>query len=675
MLHFFRKHQKFFFIFITIFVVASFVFYGTYQAFSPAFGSRNDEVVFQTYTGKKIRRTYVDQMARFLSSEEWMNSPSQILGANVLNDGVISKDFLETKMALPLFLQNPSLFDEEFKRQCEREKSYTPYVHPYAKFINASSVWSMFSPAIPEKLEAVQKLDATSKEGVEARIDLFMAQRQFPPAFLSQVLRYQEQEYSKLPPDPRLQREDTALFGYHDLADWFGPRFIEKVCQTITNTAIYARKHGYKVTREEVLADLGNRSAKAYGMLKERVKLPVNNSAEFLNLVVRKMGLTEDDAVKIWGDVLLFRRLMDEVGNAALVDTLPFENFYTYAHEHATIEIYQLPAEFRFQNEGDLKKFEAYIKAVGHTWDETTNLPFDCDSPARIKERAAELVGQRYLLSVAEITNAQLEGKVSLKEMLDWECLPQNWETLKKQFPMLGTKTGSAFEILEGLEAKSRKLIDAFARREIVKSHPEWVEEGLAESTPKQKEIFLTAKSERPLVGVTDISKFRAALENPEELNCYTQTGEEFYRISVREKGEEEILTFKEALRLGVLDKAAEKVTAQGDPSKRFLAYLEKYGSGVIEGTLAKQWKAEKRMLTLTRCEPACVNIDETRDLVTGAVSTVRTDPKEGAFFYRFVDRSNETTLPMDKIIQMQEMLSKEARLNYFESLLKQFHA
>ncbi len=218
-------------------------------------------------------------------------------------------------------------------------------------------------------------------------------------------------------------------------------------------------------------------------------------------------------------------------------------------------------------------------------------------------------------------------------------------------------------------------MVDAFARREVVKSHPEWVEEGLAESTPKQKELFLTAKSEKPLAGITDLSKFRSALEKPEELNCYTQNGEEFYRISVREKGEEEILTFKEALRLGVLDKAAEKIVVQGDPASRFLAYLEKYGSGVIEGTLAKQWKAERRMLTLTRCEPACVNIEETRDLVTGAVSTVRTDPKEGAFFYRFVDRSNETTLPMDKIVQMQEMLSKEARFNYFETLLKQFHA
>ncbi len=674
MLQFFRKYQKFFFLFTTVIIVTSFAFFGTYQAFAPGFKG-----------GHTDGRSYTGQMADFLNTEQWMVS-HKVFAANFLNDGVISKEFLETGMAALVAEKYAEYLQPDFATRFEKEKGYTPYTHPFQPLLSAESVWSMFAPDLSSKLQALQH----GNGGFEEKCALFLAQKQFPPAFFSQVIRYQEQNNPQIPQDPRLAKEDISLFGYNGMSDWFGEGFVESIADIIVQTAGVARKLGFKASKDELLADLVYRSQETYNGLKQRVNLPVEDGYGLFQLYLRQTGLSEATVLKIWEDVTLFRRLMHEVGDAAVVDSLPLEQFYRYAYENVTVELYQMPREFRFQSLEDLKRFESYLAAVSERRSSPSDLPFNYASISTIEQRAPEVVGKRYELYFSKVSKQGLQSKVSVKETLEWECDPQNWGGLQKQFPELAQKTGAPFDSLEILNPKARKLVDIFARKQIVEKHPEWIQEALFEMQMEEKELFLSSVSEKPFKGITDVKAFIQSIDTEDELIGYTQDDRHYYRFLIQERGEaKELLTYKEALKAeGLLDKLKERMEADQivqryvdtlnpqDQEKahllRFADYITQYKGQSAEGDLIAQFPIEKKHKTITRSERSFISLDEVLSLEEGEFSNVRVDPSEGAFVYRFLESKSDKTVPMDKMVQSQELLSKEARCRYFEKLLTQ---
>ncbi len=680
MLQFFRKYQKYFFIVITTAVVFSFVFFGTYQTIAPVFG-------------KKESKSYPSQMASFLDTEQWMIS-RRFFAANFLNDGVISKEFLETGMADLVVRESGDRLMGPLDTQLEKEKKYSSYEHPNIPSLSADKIWSVFAPELPAKLKAFQSSRGRFKE----RVELFLAQRNFPPAFLTQIIRYQEQNNSPSLHDLRLEREDIALFGYHSLQEWFGTDFVEVVASHIIDLAQMARKLGYKVSKEELLSELVARSQDFYDGLKDKIELPVHNGYGLFQLYLRNVGLTEEEVVKMWGDVTLFRRLMHAVGDAALVDPLPLKEFYAYAHENANIELYQLPKEFRLRSVDDLKQCEAYLAAVGTPCD-PLGLPADYAPLATIEQKAPELVGRRYRLSFATTTAKALQSKVSIKETLQWECDPANWNLLQKQFPELN-KEGAPFDLLEGLDPRGRQLVDTFARKKLVEAHPEWINEVLSAAPLEEKALFLNPTIKKvPFEGINDLAQLTDALEGNDELIGYTQDHDHYFRFKIEERGAElEVLSYKEARKEGFLAQIAERLdltarlsaiteaTPKAYKEKpylyRFVPFLEQSVSQAKGGALLKQFLPEKKEKSVTRSETGSkthsetrfetnfLNFDEIIHLEKGALSKINVDPTEGPYIYRVLSHRSDPSFPLEKIKTSQELLSREARYVYFAQIL-----
>lgn len=678
MLHFFRKYQKFFFLFTTIIIVTSFAFFGTYQSFSPG-----------TFRGTaKDDRSYSEQIVDFLNTEPWMFS-RKIFGVNFLNDGVVSKEFLETGMAGLMIKKYAGNLEPGLVELYEREKNYSLYKHPYQPFLTTESIWSIFAPEMSVKWEAFHKAQGKFQE----RLELYLAQRQFPPAFLSQVLHYQEQSNPQVPKDPRLVKEDLSLFGHHCLSDWFGSKFMECIADVIIQTADKARKLGFKVTKDEVLADLVSRSHETYRALKQNIDLPVEDGYGLFQLYLRNHNLSEAQALKIWEDVTLFRRLMHEVGDGVFVDSLPLSQFYQYAFENVTVEIFQVPKEFRLKSREDLKKLEAYLTAAGEKLSSPQSVPRAYAPIEKIEKRAPELVGKRYRLYVAEVSKESLQSKVSIKEMLDWECNAQNWTLLQNQFPELARQKEGAFEVLEALDSKTRKLIDVYARKKIVELHPEWVEQSVLSANLEEKRLFLNAFTREPLPGITDVEALIHVLDKQNETLNYTQDQRHFYRFLVQDRSEtKEVLTFKEAMeKEGMLEKLAEHLDVESkiiayentlDKNDREYAHLLRLSEairayikdpqGFSNAPFFLQLPIEKKQKTITRSENSFIILDEAVALKHGEYSKVLTDAEEGPYVYRFIDNKVDTTFPMEKLIKSQELVSQEARCRYFEKLLNQ---
>lgn len=573
MLGFFRRHQRYFFLMITIVIVISFSFFGTYSTINNSAGQ--DPVAFVAVDGTQVTRSELNQLVMFIGTDTQDKLLfGGIWGPNFLNDGVVRKDFFETGLAELLAEQYPGEIEQDLFSRHEKEKRNTLYSHPQAQFLSVPSAWNYLAPDIKTHYDALRNAQANTVEGFKERVNLYLAEKRFPAPMMRQLLLYQQQQYSWLSPDPNLERTDFSLFGYHTLEDWFGPRFLRLTAEFIINASIIAEEKGYRVSKADALAELMQNSESSFKQVMSSPNLGVATSAEYFNEQLHRMQLDKNSAAAIWKKVMLFRRLFHDVGNAVFVDPMMFQKYHEFAMETVEGELYRLPPEFRLGNYRDLQKLEIYLDAISRRSDAEKSrliLPNKFLSPAEVAKVNPELVQKRYLLEIAKYDKNKLQTKVSVKDTWNWEVDDQNWSKLQKQFSDLGTKKGvnrdERFAALDSLDDKTRNKVDEFARKAIVESHPEWLDKSLQEAESQRLVVGIRLKGgQPPILGLKNNEEFinildkAKLIEQDPALVKYSADGNMFYRIVVLDRHPElEVLTFKEAQQESSLDNLLDK--------------------------------------------------------------------------------------------------------------------
>lgn len=613
MLEFFRKYQSYIFIVVTFVIIISFSFFGTYS--SIVSNPVRDQVVFTAVDGENISRHELDEMVMFISTD---NYDKQFFGGswgpNFLNDGVIRKDLIATGIANLLAEQYLGDLKPDLDNRLLKEKAYRLYQHPQANFIGPQSVWAVYAPKINENLKALQNLkDAATEKGMDTRIKLFTAEMNFPPNYLRYMLTSQEKQSKFISHDPSLDRMDLSLFGYHTVEDWFGPRFVRLSAQFIINSAKIAEQKGYKVSKEEALADLIRNSQISYNQNINNPNIGVVNSNEYYNEQFRLLGMDQNQAVKVWQQVLLFRRLFQDVGTSVFEGSLVDQQLNQYAEEVIDGEVYSLPKEMQLSDLASLQKFEIYLNQISKRSDEDVKnlkLPTTFLSITTLSKRNPEFVQKRYLVRVSEANKKNLISKASLKDTWNFEV--DHWDQLVAKFPELGIKKAvtneERFKILDDLDEVTRSRVDLFARNEIVESHPEWLNEALQKVRERTVVISLSKKGNNSFFeGLSNGEELMNLLENQEKDTAlrFTADNQHHYLITVLEKSpNEEILTFPEADRAGILDLMLDgKLKAyyqKNKEAKNWKSYdevkdlvAEEYSADALN-TIAKQAGKEK---------------------------------------------------------------------------------
>src|SRR3989339_1986314 len=95
MLTFFRKNQKVIFVFTTAVIVVSFTFFGTMNPMGDSSGVKEDLLV-KAVDGSAISSQKVHRMVQFLSSSHLDLRDDRIQSVNLLNNGVLEKQFLRS---------------------------------------------------------------------------------------------------------------------------------------------------------------------------------------------------------------------------------------------------------------------------------------------------------------------------------------------------------------------------------------------------------------------------------------------------------------------------------------------------------------------------------------------------------------------------------------------------
>jgi len=606
MLDFFRRYQRYFFLVITVVIIISFSFFGTYSTLGS--NTWREQVAFKAINGKEVLSMDVDEMALFLATDnEDKTYFGGAWGPNFLNDGVIRNDFLETGMGQELAMAFPNEIREDISKRVAKEKKYSPYVHPQAPFLSVENIWSYFAPQMKGYFVSMQTAqDGLNPDSFNSRISLFLAEKQVPDSTIRNVIRYQEKQYQWIKPDDKLNQTDFSLFGYHTLEDWFGPRFTRLVSEFIINAAILAEKQGYHVSNAEVLTDLVRNTQKSYEQNINNPNLGVTSPEEYLSEQLRRMNMDQAKAVKIWRQVLLFRRYFDDAGANALADTLANQKLHQYAHESANIDLFQLPSHLKLASFKDLQKLEAYLyAATKQNKLDPLALPQQFLEIADISKKYPELVQKRYVLHIAKVDQKTLQSRIGMRELWNWEADDQNWKTLVNQFPILGVKPGTTREeridALDSLDEKNRKLIDNFSKTAIVKTHPEWILQSLNDAKPVRTIVGLRSQGGKmPISGLNDINRreefFRLLDDAPigeavaadSPLYDYSADEQVHYRIVVLDRAENhEILTYAEASSDDTLDTVLDRIL-----EKYYLANRGKDASLYQDDK--KEWKPFK---------------------------------------------------------------------------------
>lgn len=561
MFSFFRAYQKILFIIITAIIVITFSFFGTYSTIDHSSKHRKKDKVVATINGKKIKVSEIDELSYFLSREADL---AMKLNCDL---GTIKKDFFQTKLATMLYNSYFEKFKEEYAQKLLKVQTFTPYTHPQATFISAIEVWNKFNPDLVNKLENLQAKSSFDSEAFELFSDLYLLQCKFSPEMLKRILLYHQSYYQWIKPDNRLMNDDMALFGFNSLSDWVGQGFIDLVSQFILSSAAIAEEKGNKVTLDEAREDFN-----------KNVILPLLNNNKYSKEDFQRyknslFEMKENDLIKIWQRVLLFRKYVNEVANSIFLDTLCEDEISAFNKEKNNILLFELPQELRLKSFEDFLKIQIYLKAVLDSKD-----PLTANSKVKsidaIEKKYPELIEKRFSLKVKHVNIKDLGLSIGEKALWVWQLKDENWSILKKEFIQLRSFDDSQekrFQYLESLSKDVRNDVDQFSRKKMIIENFDQINLALENAQENGLDVGIKMRSKVSfLTGVSEenILPLLEKLSLDQSLSCYSDNKEDFYTIKVSSCNKEKnIVTLKDALSEKILDSLLDR------------ALLEKYDS------------------------------------------------------------------------------------------------
>lgn len=480
MLGFFRRFQKAFFFFVAAILLVSFVFFGVPTT---SFGEVREKIVIgKTIDGASLELQEVKRLSAFLSSDIHDGfSPGRF--PNLCNDGVIRKDFIEEGLADRLCLRYFDVLREDLSEKKERVRLFIPYEHPDEPKIAETLCWDHFAPELSPWIEEMKKEGEVSPRSFSLLCKMYLAQKRLNPEILRRVLLYQQQSFPDIVFDDALLSRDMALFGFHSARDWFGENFLDLASEFILNAAAAAKAKGYSVSIEEAKSDLLHR-------FQEAIRGPFKGWKIGFKDYLSSMGLDWDGAAHLWQKVLLFRNFFQSVSGSSLIDRFTFNDLSRFASQRAVLRVYEWPISLKTQ--GDLALFEEYRSCV--FTDGEALLP---SALREIEEIREDLIEHTYEVSLREVDLGKVGMQIGLKDLWHWQQEEKNWKLLAKKFFLDPNLSASKrFEKLSSLPKKTSLDLESFSREQMVKMHPEWIDEALTNAPLEKREIKMIGSSE-----------------------------------------------------------------------------------------------------------------------------------------------------------------------------------
>lgn len=727
MLSWFRRHQRFFLTTVTTVVIITFCFFGSYEAFSKT-QQKPDKKIAESLSGQKIYEQELFQLMRFIDTD-YMDAMAYESGhaANVLNDGIIRKDFIKSGLFPELYAALQKKYTSElmpsFQERVHRFKTYKLYEHPLKTF-SVEKTWKQFAPQMLEDYRAFKeaKLEDTNRL-VHSLANLYLGQSEFPPQMLQRIL-YWQQQHKDSQVDPRIYQTDFAVFSAKSFSDWFGRECTEYLAQIILQTADFAKSKGYSVSLQEAKANLYKTAYKNFSLLQKEQKSSLEEIMQIIKYQMNQMGLTEEDTISLWQKILLMRHVFHDIEKGIWVDSSLYKDFHDFIHKGVKLELFELPEHIKLESIQDLARLEAYLKAI-YSSSNSRSLCQECQTIDEITKNTPELVKKNFYIQLATITLEDVLLDISFKEVWSWQLEDLNWEKLQDAFPKIAQSNASnkdeRFRFLQGLDANVREKIDFFSKKAILADNKERLQRKLSEARSVEQSLSCTLEGSKEIFpGVTQHKNFVSLLDKAillgaqeqegdvnsnQKLSCYTEDEQNFYRIRVLERSPQStVLTYQEALEEEVLDTIIQKSVGEALDENMHLRFIQKiYPQMQINkesipkllkyrfdqhmqhmltkvqkkealtdvDPLQQQWMPQRKELVVTKSQKNSFSDEDFLQKQTGEFSAVQHDLVNRPIFYHVLDTvTTHVDYVQDSMEKASSLIGQEAKKTFFQKLL-----
>ncbi len=602
MLTLFRKYQKIIFIFTTAIIIVSFTFFGAMNSMGGN-SEVKEETLVKAIDGSSISLQKVERMLSFLSSSHLDLKDDQAMSVNLLNNGVLEKQFLSSGLGRLLAEKISTEIEKDVEKTISKAHSFQSYRHAKAPFITSEAIWAQFAPE-SAKLVSELTLNASSLSFLK-KFDLlsqgFLQHQTVPSSFIRKVIAYQSQQMAQGEEDPSLPYADVSLLGLHSAKDWMGETYIRAAAQVIINGAAYARKQGYTVSSQEARDAMIANAKEAVQLLAKDVG-PETNFYQIFLTQVRNLGMNELESIDLWKDISLFQKLFQAASNSILLSP----EIFPAAKEQCLIEKYSIPSHLKFRDFTSFMKLQLYITAISskkRSKDSLLSLPVEFLPLSEIEKKAPDLVQRDYVLEYSELDLKKAASQIGLKETWAWQMQDKGWDLLKEKYSYLSKEAKAKeerFAELESVNPKQRLEMDKFSREQILSKDEERIKKELEFISPESRSISISSTGfELPFKGISNMQSLVALLEiaplkgegnissieaaAQEKMNFYTGDNQHYYKINLVERFSfKKIQTFAEADASGalrrMLDKKLESAYLEVR-KKDSIPYMKKEGS------------------------------------------------------------------------------------------------
>lgn len=638
MLEMFRKYQRSLMIVVSVFLFASFLFFGTQGAIDAA-PTLQDHTIGTLVDGSDLSYLEVQRLSRFLDTDRYTTRGGASHEMNLCNDGVIRKDILQTEVGLILAREYFTGLKADLDEKLGRAKRFSSYSHPEIAQISVKNIWDHFIPEMEGEIEKLKNQNDSSIETFAQLQILRELESRLHPEMLRRILIHQNRQANPSMIDERLGSIDLGLFGFHKESDWFGKSFVHLVSQFICNVAQLAKTKGYEVSLVEAKGDLIHQYQQSMEMLNPDQQRSLGSFQSHL----RSLGFHENEAAQVWQKVLLFRKFFQEVGEAAFVDHQCMKELKNYSHQKALIDEFKAP--ICLKNDQDRALLHSYILAIGEEIE--MGLPKKLKPLEKIAKTHPELVQSQVEAEVALVDLEQLALRIKLLDLWSWQ--KEHWHSLAKKFSL--PEKGEPMATLDSLPINTRLEVDQYSRLKLLNEHPEWI----------------------------DVALMDAKLEKRSWKHPVNQDPQEFFKgkkvriENLQVLRESFLLSFEEA-KPYLKEKKGAKIDNPflllGERMKNALENGKSW-EDVTDPILA-QFAFQKTAKEIQKSEQKDWMKDEAFMMIPGHYSPIKEADGEVVFFYLKEKKSPDEPL-FEQIPFGKQMLSNDAKVFMTEKYVKHF--
>lgn len=571
---FFSKYQRSIFAVVMSLVVVTMLFYGVGNKSVPVAKERPDVLYKVGSKGKEraFSKQKLESLKTYLTYDLGYDFNDALERQNIFADGFLL-DLCDSSLGKGLIQEYFPLIKEDFAKKVAAHRKTRLYTHPSGKY-SLEDELKTYAKDLYENYSLVQQKDREVDASLfQDYLALAGAQRYFRPRD-SKLLTSIFLRDRKIGNDPTLDRRNFALFGTKSNGDMFGEAYIELVAQVVLAGEMFAKEHGYKTTYEEAKGVITRRALDNLGAkFKE-----IDSKEEMVGLKERfrsALGLAEEDLVGAARSIMTVQKMIKDVDATVVLDRVSAAKLYGDHVETLLVKLVQDSGRRLVKNPNDALELHAYLSAIGNT-EKFLGVPKELYSKEEIYKNAEDLLVETYQLKLSRVSKDQVGASVSLKKVWDFQTGDAGWKAVSKEFTFDENLAGEErFAFLQKLPKEQASLIEKFSREKIVEASPKLIKEALLKQQFDKVDFVYNSNVVSGQLGEhfdeKRFVKLLSGMTEDEEVPCYTQDEETYYRVYLWKAGEKrQMPLFAEAKKNGYLAALIDKKLVALNNGKTF---------------------------------------------------------------------------------------------------------